>query len=80
MIREENDKFLDMLPGEQHVFHATDTGNSHALHKYPAQIKIKLILKLNARVVLIKNLSDKLVNGACGYVLRFCWRRPLDSI
>ena len=74
-VREENDKFLDMLPGEQHVFHATDTGNSHALHKCPAQKN--LILKLNARVVLIKNLSDKLVNGARGYILRFIGDAPL---
>ena len=37
----------------------------------------KLILKLNARVLLIKNLSDKLVNGARVRVLCFIGDAPL---
>jgi hypothetical protein len=74
-VSEANDKFLVMLPGEQHVYHAYDTGSSQALQKCPAPRN--LLLKLKARVVLIKNLSEKLVNGLRGSVVRFIGSNPL---
>ena len=41
-VTEENNKFLDMLPGEQHVYHASDTGSSEVLKN--AQFRKTLFL------------------------------------
>ena len=61
-----NDKCLDLLPGET----SRDAGEKSELDKR-CSASSHLSLKVNARVVLLKNLDKTLVNGMRGTVVRF---------
>ena len=77
-----NEKFLQNLEGEEHVFEAIDTdGNGNPLSATDQEkVKIyhrerlpdKLVLKVGARVILLKNIDvkNKWVNGTLATVVR----------
>jgi hypothetical protein len=52
------------LEGEMKVYHSQDEGSQHYLNKFVAQKNLGL--KINCPVMLIRNLSDTLVNGLLG--------------
>ena len=60
---------LEKLEGEQDVFHSEDSGNTFQLKRVLAP-KV-LSLKLNCPVILLKNMSQHLVNGTRGNVTDF---------
>lgn len=57
---------LQSLEGEMKVYHSQDEGSQHYLDKFVAQKNLGL--KINCPVMLIRNLSDTLVNGLRGVV------------
>jgi hypothetical protein len=57
---------LQSLEGEMKVYHSQDEGSQYYLNKFVA-LK-NLGLKINCPVLLIRNLSDTLVNGLRGIV------------
>jgi len=63
------------LPGEEYAFFAIDDGEEPAdrLQKTLENVMApkKLILKLNAQVMLLKNMENGLVNGSVGKVVAF---------
>lgn len=65
-----NYKKLQQIPGDMTVYNSTDEGSSYYLNKLMAPKNLGL--KLKCRVMLIKNLSDVLVNGMCGEVTKLC--------
>lgn len=68
-VVEANDICVRLLPGESHSYHSKDAGKSEVLNRCPAPNN--LILKVNARVVLLKNLNERLVNGIRGTIIGF---------
>ncbi len=75
---DENNKMLDLLPGEQRVFNAIDGGQSkHNIDKKcPAPKTLRL--KVGAPVMLIKNSPNfELVNGSIGIIEGFVYNYPL---
>lgn len=64
-----NNGRLNSLSGEPHIFRSVDEGNSYLYNKCIAP-EI-LTLKVGAQVMLVKNLTAKLVNGSRGVVSRF---------
>ncbi|XP_062545899.1 ATP-dependent DNA helicase PIF1 [Armigeres subalbatus] len=75
-----NQSKLSNLPGEDKTYIATDS-DSYMTKQLDQQVQApgKLILKLGAQVMLLKNLniSEGLVNGARGVVLNFVQGYPL---
>jgi len=65
-----NQRFLKELPGEEVVLSAKDHPPESNLDKVFMAQK-NLVLKVNAQVMLIKNLDSKLVNGSRGIVESF---------
>ena len=59
---------LQSLEGEMKVYHSQDEGSQHYLNKFVAQNNLGL--KINCPVMLIRNLSDTLVNGLRGVVTK----------
>jgi len=57
---------LQSLEGQMKVYHSQDEGSQHYLDKFVAQKNLGL--KINCPVMLIRNLSDTLVNGLRGVV------------
>ena len=57
---------LQSLEGEMKVYHSQDEGSQHYLNKFVAPKNLGL--KINCPVMLIRNLSDTLVNGLRGVV------------
>ncbi|XP_020910820.1 ATP-dependent DNA helicase pfh1 [Exaiptasia diaphana] len=68
-VSESNDTYLKQLPGEAKMFVSVDTGSADSLKQCSAPKN--LALKVNARVVLLKNISHRLVDGLRGNVLYF---------
>lgn len=67
-----NEMVLDGLRGPIHVFRATNTGSveyMHALNRLNAAEILRL--KAGASVMLIKNLTESLVNGSIGKITSF---------
>jgi len=67
-----NQKKLSDLPGKEYKFEAFDSGSPKLLDDHTPVAK-SFILKLNAQVMLLKNISVSagLVNGARGVVKNF---------
>lgn len=61
-----NLKRLNKLPGVEHTFAAEDFGKGKYLTRLVAPVLLKI--KVNAKVMLLKNLSNRLVNGLQGFV------------
>ena len=68
-VSQANDECLALLAGEPHHYCSDDSGNVNSLKKCSAPKN--LAVKLNARVVLLKNLSIGLVNGLRGTIHSF---------
>jgi hypothetical protein len=64
-----NNGRLNSLNGELHIFRSIDEGNSYLYNKCIAPEV--LTLKVGAQVMLVKNLTAKLVNGSRGVVSGF---------
>ncbi|CEP19510.1 hypothetical protein [Parasitella parasitica] len=64
-----NEERLNILPGESHTFRAVDNGSPYLCKKCIAPETITL--KVDAQVMLVKNLTPTLVNGSRGVVVRF---------
>lgn len=68
-----NNQFLNQLPGEEIVYTAVDKGRDPyktEMNKYCMAMD-KLVLKQHAQVMLLKNISENLVNGSRGVVVGF---------
>ena len=57
---------IQNLPGEMKTYRATDEGSEYYLRKFLAPKNLGL--KVGCKVMLVRNLSDTLVNGLCGIV------------
>jgi ATP-dependent DNA helicase PIF1 len=68
-VDNENFARLAKLPGETRVYIAKDHGNSQVLEHCIAPTR--LILKVGAQVMLVKNIEKTLVNGLMGIVRGF---------
>lgn len=71
-----NENKLEDLSGEVYTYHAIDQCHSgHSFHLEKLQkdcvVEKEVRLKVGAQVMLLKNLSDKLVNGSLGIVKEF---------
>ncbi|KAJ3499823.1 hypothetical protein NLG97_g5 [Lecanicillium saksenae] len=75
-----NEKRLRDLPGEIHRFEAADTGDPAIKEKLLANMMApkSIDLKVNAQVMLIKNLDASLVNGSLGRVIGFSDERTFE--
>ncbi|KAJ6784737.1 hypothetical protein PWT90_08569 [Aphanocladium album] len=75
-----NEKRLRDLPGEIHRFEAADTGDPAIKEKLLANMMApkSIDLKMNAQVMLIKNLDASLVNGSLGRVIGFSDERTFE--
>lgn len=75
-----NDKRLRDLPGDVRRFEAADTGDPAIRDKLLANMMApkSIDLKLNAQVMLIKNLDASLVNGSLGRVIGFSDERTFE--
>ncbi|OAR02091.1 hypothetical protein LLEC1_06673 [Akanthomyces lecanii] len=75
-----NEKRLRDLPGEIHRFGAADTGDPAIKDRLLANMMApkSIDLKLNAQVMLIKNLDASLVNGSLGRVIGFSDERTFE--
>lgn len=79
---------LNNLPGKEIIFEASDTHSSTNENVIIEENKMlenllcvkRLILKEDAQVILIKNLTDKLANGTVGIVLFFASEELLLAI
>ena len=58
--------FLEKLPGQEKVYRSEDCGNRKLLSNSP--VPKNLVLKVGCKVMLVTNLSSKLVNGLIGEV------------
>lgn len=68
-VKEANEAHLNELPGDIISFEAIDFGDKYVLENFMAP-KV-LNLKVNAQVMLLKNLTSTLVNGSIGIVQEF---------
>lgn len=76
-VESENKTRLSQLKGDAVVFHAHDSGSEINRAKLKDILAPDVLeLKLNAQVILLKNLSTVLVNGSIGKVIDFI---KLDS-
>jgi hypothetical protein len=77
-VEKENTARLDKLPGTLHVSDASDCGSDYLFKQctWPKQLN----LKKNARVVLLMNLDDDLVNGSTGFVSDFPDNAPYITV
>ncbi|XP_026473370.1 ATP-dependent DNA helicase PIF1 [Ctenocephalides felis] len=69
-----NDNKLEQLKGEEQVYEAQDSDiASRKQLDLQTPVSYKLVLKVGAQVMLLKNISvaDHLVNGARGVIIRF---------
>ena len=73
--REANAACLSFIPGESISYQSKDSGDISKLGSCTAPKT--LILKPNAKVVLLRNIDSELVNGLCGYVYSMVGRYPL---
>lgn len=75
-----NEKRLRELPGKTHRYDALDVGDPNIRDKLLANMMApkSLDLKLNAQVMLIKNLDESLVNGSLGKVIGFSDEKTFD--
>ena len=68
-----NNSFLAKLPGEEKVYTAVDSGQNpykQNMNKYCIAMDT-LVLKEKAQVMLLKNISEELINGSRGVVVGF---------
>ncbi|RBR09823.1 uncharacterized protein FIESC28_09702 [Fusarium coffeatum] len=75
-----NEKRLRELPGTVRRYEAQDTGKDDIRDKLLANMMApkSIDLKLNAQVMLIKNLDESLVNGSLGKVIGFSDEKTFD--
>lgn len=75
-----NERRLRELPGESHRYEAMDSGDAAVRDKLLANMMSpkSLELKINAQVMLIKNMDDTLVNGSLGRVIAFSDEKTFD--
>jgi ATP-dependent DNA helicase PIF1 len=79
-VDQANSEQLHRLPGEIHRFIARDSGkDSYQVERLPQNCIAPTVLelKLNAQVMLLKNIDEKLVNGSLGRVIAF---RPSNDM
>ena len=69
-VNECNDHCLQLLPGEPFVFYSVDSTHGQKMLK-ECPVHKTLALKVNCRVVLLKNFNSLLVSGLRGTVERF---------
>jgi len=74
-VCEANASVLSIIPGESLSYVAKDSGD--VVHLSSCTAQKTLTLKVNTRVVLLKNISNELVNGLRGYVTSFVDGFPL---
>ncbi|KAI5452107.1 DNA helicase [Naganishia albida] len=76
----ENERRLKQLPGEGRIYRSKDGPNAAGGAASEQQKKLlenfmapgTIVLKIDAQVMMIKNLDDTLVNGSMGRVIGFC--------
>jgi ATP-dependent DNA helicase PIF1 len=75
-----NEKRLRELPGTIRRYEAQDTGKEDVRDKLLANMMApkSIDLKVNAQVMLIKNLDESLVNGSLGKVIGFSDEKTFD--
>lgn len=75
-----NEKRLRDLPGRLHKFDASDSGDPAVKEKLLGNMMApkSIELKLDAQVMLIKNLDSSLVNGSLGRVIGFSDERTFE--
>ncbi|KAF4454988.1 hypothetical protein F53441_2549 [Fusarium austroafricanum] len=75
-----NEKRLRELPGTVRRYEAQDTGKEDIREKLLANMMApkSIDLKINAQVMLIKNLDESLVNGSLGKVIGFSDEKTFD--
>lgn len=76
-VQDENNKMLDSLPGNTHVFNSIDGGNQKSMVDKKCPASKTILLKIGAPVMLIKNSPNvELVNGSLGTVVGFVHNYP----
>ncbi|UZP41376.1 hypothetical protein NXS19_009192 [Fusarium pseudograminearum] len=75
-----NERRLRDLPGKPRRYDAQDTGKEEVRDKLLANMMApkSIVLKVNAQVMLIKNLDESLVNGSLGKVIGFSDEKTFD--
>lgn len=75
-----NQKRLEALPGTAQRYEAADTGDPKIRDRLLANMMSpkSIDLKINAQVMLIKNLDETLVNGSLGKVVAFSDEKTFD--
>ncbi|GHJ87381.1 hypothetical protein NliqN6_3783 [Naganishia liquefaciens] len=76
----ENERRLKTLPGESKIYRSRDGPNAAGSTQSEQQKKLlenfmapeTIVLKIDAQVMMIKNLDETLVNGSMGRVIGFC--------
>lgn len=76
----ENERRLKQLPGEGRIYRSRDGPNAAGSSRSEQQKKLlenfmapeTIVLKIDAQVMMIKNLDETLVNGSMGRVIGFC--------
>ena len=63
-----NDECIELIPGEKFVYRSQDDGKVSVFERRCSALSV-LVLKVGARVVLLKNLDKSLVNGLRGTVI-----------
>ncbi|KAM5546120.1 hypothetical protein V8D89_000246 [Ganoderma adspersum] len=69
-VERANTTRLAALPGSVHAYVARDTGTHQKVFEQMV-VPTRLAFKVDAQVMLVKNVDDKLVNGSVGRVLGF---------
>jgi ATP-dependent DNA helicase PIF1 len=79
-VEESNNKRLRELKGKVYKYEASDMGHPEQKERLLANMMApkSLDLKMNAQVMLIKNLDDTLVNGSLGKVIGFSDEKLFD--
>ena len=72
-----NSAMLDALPGDSIRHLSQDSGNGIDKLDSLCQAPRTLSIKIGGRVILLKNLSQSLVNGLCGVVIAFSYDYPV---
>jgi ATP-dependent DNA helicase PIF1 len=70
-VEKANNKHLAQLPGDPILYEAQDDGPLKKFMDKVCTAPVKLYLKENAQVMLIRNLTPTLVNGSVGVVVGF---------
>ncbi len=81
-VDEKNNGALMRLPGKEYGFKAVDTGDKQLVQMIDKNCSAPslLRLKVGAQVVLLRNLSNELVNGSRGVVVDFVNTSDRDSL